>query len=293
MPPAPPPKVWTIKELLAWTTSHFKEKGIEAAKREAELLLAHVLQTTRIELVARYDEQPTDAERTKYRELIKRRGDGWPVAYLVGSRGFYLLDFEVDPGVLVPRPDTETLVVEAVNRLKPLTAPAVLDLGTGSGCIAVSLAHWKKDAHVTATDVSPDALAVAKRNATKHGVADRMTFLQGDLFAALPAGALFDVVASNPPYIAQSEFADLAPEVRDHEPRLALDGGPDGLAFYRRIANGVGAFLKPGGSLLLEIGWKQDDAVRSLLSERPELELGPTLKDMGKNPRVVTARRKV
>ncbi len=291
MPPAPPPKVWTIKELLAWTTTHFKEKGIEAAKREAELLLAHVLQTTRTDLIMRFEEEPTDAERAKFKELIKRRGDGWPVAYLVGSRDFYLLTFEVDPGVLVPRPDTETLVVEAINRLKPLTAPTVLDIGTGSGCIAISLAHWKKDAHVTATDISPDALAVAKRNAAKHGVADRMTFLQGDLFAPLPS-TQFDMVVSNPPYIAQSEFADLAPEVRDHEPRQALDGGPDGLAYYRRIAAGVGPFLKPGGSLLLEIGWKQDDAVRSILAERPELELGPTLKDMGKNPRVVTAKKK-
>ena len=112
-----------------------------------------------------------------------------------------------------------------------------------------------------------------------------MTFLQGDLLAPLPPGGLFDVVVSNPPYIAQSEFAELAPEVRDHEPRLALDGGPDGLAYYRRIAAGVGAFLKPGGSLLLEIGWKQADAVRAILAERPELELGPTLKDAGKNPR--------
>ena len=290
--PAPTPTVWTIRALLTWTTDFLKSKGVETAKREAELLLAHVLQTTRIELVARYDEQPTDAERTKFRELITRRVAGWPVAYLVGSRGFYLLDFEVDPAVLIPRPDTETLVLEALNRLKPLAAPAILDVGTGSGCIAVSLAHQKKDAHVTATDVSPDALAVAKRNAAKHGVADRMTFLQGDLFAPLPSGSAFDLIVSNPPYIAQGEFADLAPDVRDHEPRLALDGGPDGLAFYRRIANGVGPLLKPGGSLLLEIGWKQADAVQALLAERPELDLGPTLKDTGKNPRVVTAKKK-
>lgn len=292
MQPAPTPTVWTIKALLAWTTTHFKEKGIEAAKREAELLLAHVLQCTRTDLIMRFEEQPTDAERGKFKELIKRRGDGWPVAYLVGSRDFYLLTFEVDPGVLVPRPDTETLVVEAINRLKPLAAPSVLDLGTGSGCIAISLAHWKKDAHVTATDVSPDALTVAKRNAAKHGVADRMTFLQGDLLAPLAAGSAFDMVVSNPPYIAQSEFAELSPDVRDHEPRIALDGGPDGLAFYRRIAAGVGPFLKPGGSLLLEIGWKQDAAVRDIFAERPELELGPTLKDSGKNPRVVTAKKK-
>ena len=294
MTPAPPtPTVWTIKALLAWTTDFLTAKGFEAAKREAEILLAHVLGGKRMDLFVRFDEQPTDAERTKFRELIHRRVAGWPVAYLVGSREFYLLSFDVDPAVLVPRPDTETLVLEAIKRLKPLAAPAVLDIGTGSGCIAVSLAHQKKDARVFATDVSPDALAVAKRNAAKHGVADRMTFLQGDLFAPLPAGGTFDLIASNPPYIAQSEFAALAPDVRDHEPRLALDGGPDGLAFYRRIANGVVPFLKPGGSVLLEIGYTQDDAVRSLLAERPELEVGATLKDAGGHPRVVTAKKKV
>ncbi len=293
MQPAPQtPTVWTIKALLAWTTDFLTAKGFEAAKREAEILLAHVLGGKRMDLFVRFDEQPTDAERTKFRELIHRRVAGWPVAYLVGSREFYLLSFDVDPAVLVPRPDTETLVLEAIKRLKPLAAPAVLDIGTGSGCIAVSLAHQKKDARVTATDVSPDALAVAKRNAAKHGVADRMTFLQGDLFAPLPAGSTFDLIASNPPYIAQSEFAALAPDVRDHEPRLALDGGPDGLAFYRRIANGVVPFLKPGGTLLLEIGYTQDDAVRSLLAERPELEVGATLKDAGGHPRVVTAKKK-
>ena len=292
MQPAPTPTVWTIKALLAWTTDFLKSKGVEAAKLEAEILLAHVLRGKRIDLLVRYDEQPTDAERTKFRELITRRVAGWPVAYLVGSREFYLLTFEVEPAVLVPRSDTETLVLEALKRLKPMTAPTVLDIGTGSGCIAVSLAHQKKDAHVTATDVSPDALLVAKRNAAKHGVADRMTFLQGDLLAPLAPGSVFDMVVSNPPYIAQSEFAELSAEVRDHEPRIALDGGPDGLAFYRRIATGIRACLKPGGTLLLEIGWTQDAAVRNIIAEQSELELGPTLKDMGKNPRVVTAKKK-
>ena len=292
MPPAPTPTVWTIKALLAWTTDFLKTKNVDGAKLEAEILLAHVLNCTRMDLFVRFDDQPTDAERTKYRELIQRRVAGWPAAYLVGSREFYLLTFEVDPAVLIPRSDTETLVGEAFKRLKPMTAPAVLDLGTGSGCIAVSLAHQKKDARVTAVDVSPDALEVATRNATKHGVTDRVTLLQGDLFAPLAPGNAFDMVVSNPPYIAQSEFAELSAEVRDHEPRLALDGGPDGLAFYRRIAAGIGPFLKPNGSLLLEIGWKQEDAVRSILADRPELELGPTLKDMGKNPRVVTAKKK-
>jgi release factor glutamine methyltransferase len=286
------PTVWTIKALLAWTTDFLKSKGVAEARLEAEILLAYVLECKRVDLFVRHTEQPTDAQRAKFRELIQRRAGGWPVAYLVGYRAFYTLTFDVDPAVLIPRSDTETLVLEALTRLKAIPEPAVLDLGTGSGCIGVTITHEKKDSRVTATDVSPDALAVAQRNATKNGVADRMTFLQGDLFAPLAPGSTFDLIASNPPYIAQSEFAALAPDVRDHEPRSALDGGPDGLAFYRRIAAGVGPFLKLGGSLLLEIGYTQNDAVRSLLAERPELEVGPTLKDVGGHPRVVTAKKR-
>jgi release factor glutamine methyltransferase len=295
-PQTPTPKVWTIKELLKWTTDFLKSKGNDDAKREAEILLTHVLNCKRVDLFVRFEEQPSEADRARFRELITRRVAGWPVAYLVGERAFYMLDFEVNPAVLIPRPDTETLVLEALKRLKPLNAPDVLDVGTGSGCIAISLAHelarLKKETRVTATDVSPDALDVAKRNAAKHGVADRITFLQGDLFAALPPGSGFDLIVSNPPYISQSELPTLAPDVRDHEPRQALDGGPDGLAFYRRIAKDALPFLKPGGSLLLEIGYTQDEAVRGLLAQQPDLEVGASLKDMGGHMRVVTAKKK-
>lgn len=291
--PVPPtPTVWTIQALLKWTADYLRGKGVESARLESEVLLAHVLNCPRIELIARSLEEPAEADRVRFRELIKRRTDGWPVAYLVGQKEFYLLKFEVSPAVLVPRPETEMLVLEALRLLKPLKSPTVLDLGTGSGCIAVSVAHQKKDARVTATDISPDALDVAKRNAATHGVTDRVAFVQGDLFAAVPAGGTFDLVVSNPPYVTPTELATLSPDVRDHEPRLALDGGPDGLAFYRRIAAGVGPVLKPGGSLLVEIGSTQDEAVRAVLGERPELELGPTLRDANKLPRVVTAKRK-
>jgi release factor glutamine methyltransferase len=293
-PSAPaPPKAWTVRALLAWTIDFLKNKGNDDAKLDAELLLAHVLACKRIELFVRYDELPTDAERTKFRELIQRRVAGWPVAYLLGSREFFLLTFEVNPAVLIPRSDTETLVAEAVERLKPLAAPEVLDLGTGSGCVAVSIAHRLKGARVTATDLSPDALAVAQKNAEKLGVAARVEFRHGDLFAAVPTGSAFDLIASNPPYIAHGEFAALDADVRDHEPRLALDGGPDGLAFYRRIASAAGAFLKPGGSLLLEVGYTQDASVRALLAERGEFEVGPTRKDGSGHPRVVSAKRRI
>jgi release factor glutamine methyltransferase len=286
----PVPTVWTIKALLAWTTDFLTKKGIENPRADAQILLGHVLGYTKTYLAVNFAEQPSEADRNRFKELIHRRVAGWPVAYLVGVRDFYLLPFEVSPAVLVPRPETETLVAEALAFLKPRTAPAVLDLGTGSGCIAVSIAHQKKDARVTAVDVSPDALDVAKRNAATHGVADRIAFLQGDLFAPVPSGT-FDLVVSNPPYIAQHEFAGLAPDVREHEPRAALDGGADGLAFYRRIAATVSPFLNPGGKLLLEIGSTQDEAVRALLAEQPGLEVGATLKDMAGLPRVVTAKR--
>ncbi|MBA4067634.1 MAG: peptide chain release factor N(5)-glutamine methyltransferase [Isosphaera sp.] len=291
MADAPQPTVWTIKALLAWTTDFLAKKGIDSPRADAQILLGHVLGYDKTYLTVNFAEQPSEADRARFKDLIQRRVGGCPVAYLTGVRDFYLLPFEVTPAVLVPRPDTETLVAEAIAFLKPLAAPAVLDLGTGSGCIAVSVAHQKKDARVTAVDASADALDVAKRNATRHGVADRVEFLHGDLFAPLPAGAAFDLVVSNPPYIAQHEFAGLPTDVRDHEPRTALDGGPDGLDFYRRIAAGVGPFLKPGGRLLLEIGATQEADVRAVLGGRPELEVGPTLKDLARLPRVVTAKK--
>ena len=295
MPPEPaapqPPTIWTIQALLKWTAEFLRGKGIESARLESEGLLAHVLKCARIELIARSLEQPAEADRTAFRELIKRRVDGWPVAYLVGEKEFYLLKYEVSPAVLIPRPETETLVLEALRLLKPQREPAVLDLGTGSGCIAVSIAHQKKDAQVTAVDISPDALDVARRNVVRHGVAKRVAFLQGDLFGPLPAGSEFHLIVSNPPYVTPGELAALAPDVRDHEPRLALDGGPDGLAFYRRIAGGLGTFLKPGGSLVVEIGATQEAAVRGLFEQQPELEVGPTLKDGAGLPRVVNVRK--
>lgn len=293
MPPesATQPTTWTIKALLQWTTDHFHKKGLESPRLDAQILLAHVMGCPKIELIARSADEPTDDERTRFKELIRRRVEGWPVAYLVGRRDFYLLSFEVSPAVLVPRPDTETLVELALRTVKGNPSPAILDLGTGSGCIAVSLAHQCKGAAVTATDVSPDALEVAKRNATTHGVANRITFLTGDLFAPL-APTQFDLIVSNPPYIAYAEFADLSADVRDHEPRAALDGGPDGLAFYRRLAAEAGTFLKPSGSVMVEIGWTQEPAVRALFEGRSEWTSVTSAKDHGGQWRVVSAARR-
>ena len=281
---------WTVKALTDWTTKFLAGKGVETPLKEARTLMAFVLDCKPIDVVARSGEEPTDDEKARYRELIKRRVEGCPTAYLTGRRDFYMLSFEVSPAVLIPRPDTETLVVAALDALKGVAAPRILDLGTGSGCVAVSLAHALKAAGVTAVDVSPDALATARRNAAAHGVAERVVFLEGDLFAPLPPAASFDAIVSNPPYIAPSEFPALAVDVRDHEPRVALDGGPDGLSFYRRIAADAAKFLSPGGSLLVEIGSTQADAVAGLLSAAGLSGVAVT-RDGSAHPRVVSARR--
>ena len=291
MPPesATQPTLWTIKALLQWTTEFLSKKGVESPRLDAQILLAHVMGCPKIELIARSNDEPTDDERTRFKELIRQRVEGWPVAYLVGHRDFFLLSFEVSPAVLVPRPDTETLVELALRTVKG--NPTILDLGTGSGCIAVSLAHQCKGATVTAIDVSPDAIDIAKRNAVRHGVGNRITFLTGDLFAPL-SGSPFDLIVSNPPYISHAELADLPADVREHEPRVALDGGPDGLAFYRRIANEASAFLKSGGSVMVEIGWTQEPAVRALFEGRPELTHVASAKDGGGGRwRVVSAKK--
>ncbi|HJZ93309.1 MAG TPA: peptide chain release factor N(5)-glutamine methyltransferase [Gemmataceae bacterium] len=280
-------EAWTVRRLLEWTEDFLRKKGVEAPRLEAQILLAHALGCKKIDLYVRHEEEPPEDKRATFRDMIKKRAEGMPVAYLVGYRDFYSLDFAVTPAVLIPRPETETLVMEALRVVKAIDAPRVLDVGTGSGCIAVTIARQHKTARVTATDLSADALAVAGTNAQRHGVTDRVTFVQGDLFAPVSQGA-FDLVVSNPPYIARAEFAALDAGVRDFEPRSALDGGIDGLDYYRRIANEVPRALRPGGTVLVEIGLTQEPAVRDLFAA--QLEPGPTFKDRAGRPRVVSAR---
>lgn len=278
--------------MLTWTAKHFTAKGIDDPAKEARLLLGHVLGCRPIDVLTRYDEQPTETERQQFRELIKRRTDGCPVAYLVGTKDFYLLTFEVTPAVLIPRPDTETLVQAGVDFLKGKPTPSVLDLGTGSGCVAVSIAHQVKSARVIAVDLSVDAAALAQKNVARHGVADRVTVLAGDLLAPLPADLKYDLIVSNPPYIAASEIETLDAGVRQFEPRLALDGGEDGLQFYRRLAPAVAERLKPGGQLMVEVGWTQDAAVREVFTAAGLTAL-PTVQDMAGRWRVVRAKADV
>ncbi len=283
---------WTVRRVLDWTTAHFKQHGSETPRLDAEILLAHARTCRRIELYTRFDEPLTDVQRTVMRDLTKRRAKSEPVAYLVGHREFFSLEFRVTPDVLIPRPDTETLVVELIEAAKALEAPRILDLGTGSGCIAIAAAVNLPSAQITATDVSEAALAIARENAETHAVANRIRFLQGDLFGPLPEGEQFDVVASNPPYIADRERETLQNDVRRYEPHTALFAGPNGTEILFRIIDGATAKLRPGGTLLLEIAPEQVDAVRTRIESTGAYQDVRGIKDAAGLLRLVYARRR-
>lgn len=280
MPEAPPsqPQEWTIGRLLAWTRGFLESRGVEDARLSAEILLAHALGCQRIQLYARFEESPNDEKRTAFRELVKAAADHTPIAYLVGHKEFYSLDFLVTPDVLIPRPETELLVERAIDwcRAHPAERHDILDIGTGSGCIAISVARRIKTAHVVATDISDAALAVAQKNAAKHGLADRIRLVKADLLD-LPADAIpkggCDIIISNPPYVAETDRESLPENVRRHEPALALFAGQDGLSLYRRIAAGIGRVLRPGGILLLEVGHNQADSVVDIFAKESGMTL--------------------
>jgi release factor glutamine methyltransferase len=278
--------VWTTLNVLDWTTQKFTDAGIASPRLEAQLLLAHVLGCSRVQLYTGFDKPLAESELAGYRDLIKRRLGGEPVAYLLGEHEFWALPFWIDPSVLVPRPDTETVIETALALRPDRAAPcAVLDLCTGSGVIAIALARELPAARVVATEISAEAAAVARRNAERHGVADRVDVRVGDLFAPV-AGERFDLIASNPPYIATAVIATLAPEVR-REPALALDGGADGLAFYDRICREAPSHLAPGGGLVVEHGFDQADAVRARLARAGFVDIR-LVHDLAKNPRVTS-----
>ena len=284
---------WTIKRLLDWTQNYLGQKGSESARLDTEVLLAHALDCRRIDLYTRFEEVVPEDVRGKFRELIQERVKGCPVAYLVGRKEFFSLVFEVNRDVLIPRPDTECVVDECLRLAKTMPVPTILDIGTGSGALPIALAKQHPGAVLTATDFSTRALEVAKRNAAKLGVGERVRFLQGDLFAPIAAGEKFDFILSNPPYIPTADIADLAPGVRDYEPRLALDGGPDGFAVFDRLIADARAFLKPEGYLILEIGSPQEEPARRKIESHGGYELGKTLFDSAGHPRVLRAKLRV
>jgi release factor glutamine methyltransferase len=288
---------WTIRELLAWTSERFAALGIEEARVDAEHLLAHALGCSRVELYLDHDRLLDEEARAGFRELVKRRLSREPVAYIEGTRGFHALDLDlsVDRRVLIPRPETEHLVDWLLEQLPPAPAPLmqVLDIGTGSGAIALAIAKARHEVSVTAVDISADALELARHNAERLGLADRITFVCSDTLSAVtaPAGG-FRAIAANLPYIPTAELGHLAPEVRDHEPMLALDGGPDGLDIVRRVVREVveGDYLAPGAWLYLEIGIGQAAAVEELLRGAGLVEVS-SRSDYARIPRIVAGRR--
>lgn len=289
---------WTVRRLLEWTTQFFGRKEVDAPRLSAELLLAHVLGVPRIKLYTDYEKVLPEAALGKYRELVKRAGEHEPVQYLTGKGHFFNLEFEVTRDTLIPRPETETLVehvLQAQRNLPGLEAPRVLDLCTGSGCIAAAVAKNLKNAIVVATELSHGAAEVARRNVERLGLADRVTVLEGDLFAPLEQlvdSHPFDIITANPPYIPTAEIPKLDKNVRDYEPARALDGGADGLDFVRRIlAEGPGR-MSAAGRMYIEIAFDQGAAALALAEASEAVEGAKVLKDYGGRDRVLSVRKK-
>jgi len=290
---------WTVRRILEWTTGFFARKQIDPPRLSAELLLSHVLGASRIQLYTHHDRELTPAQLERYRALVKRASEEEPIAYLTGRAHFFSLEFEVTRDVLIPRPDTETLVENVLQMARitsGLEAPRVLDLCTGSGCIAAALAHNLKRATVLATDRSVPAAEVARRNIERLGLADRVTVETGDLFE--PVSRLvdvqpYDLIVANPPYIATDLVPKLDRSVRDYEPVEALDGGADGLDVHRRILAEAPRRLMPGGRIFLEIAFDQGPAALELIAASPVFAEARVIRDHGGNDRVLAARRAV
>jgi release factor glutamine methyltransferase len=282
---------WTVGRLLTWTTDYLKRHGSESARLDSEVMLANVLGWQRVQLYTHFEQEVCQSSRSEFRELVRRRALGSPVAYLVGHKEFYSLPFIVSPSVLIPRPESEFVVVEYLELTRQLPNPRSVDVGTGSGCLAIASAHRHRGAHFVAIDVSAAALAVARRNATAIGVAERIDFRLGDVLDPVAGETPFDAIVCNPPYIPSDTIERLEPGVRDYEPRTALDGGPDGLFMVARLIEQSVSLLKQGGHLILEIGTDQEKAVRSIIEAQTRLRLAPTVFDHTKHPRVIRATR--
>lgn len=281
-------ELWTIRKLITWTTGYFKTHQIEEPRLDAELLLGHVLQKPRIYLYTDYDEIVNPDELARYRELIKKRVAGYCTAVLIGEKEFMGLTFKVNESVLVPRPDTEAWLEKIIQQYRNLPDIKLLDLGTGSGAIAVSFLSFCKEAGAVAVDISKEALAVAEENGKTAGISSRIEWREGDFLHALKDDETFDVILSNPPYIPTKDIEGLAAEVR-HEPHLALDGGEDGLTFYRLLAEGAPAHLAPGGLLGVEVGICEAADVAALFQDAGFTDV-TTIKDYGGIERAVVGK---
>jgi len=286
---------WTPKKLLEWMSEYFGENNIDSPRLCAEMLLADVLQMQRMELYINFDKEVAQDKLLVLRSLVKRAVAHEPVSYLIGKSQFYSMEFEVDKHTLIPRPETEMLVEKAIDNLRSRRGKQrVLDLCTGSGCIASAIAASCPECKIIASDICENALAIAEKNIEKHNLTEQIHLLCGDLYEPIVAqldGEKFDVIATNPPYVTTSEYAALDKNVKDFEPKQALVAGIDGLDIYKRIIDRIGEFLKDDGILLMEIGYRQGDAIRELLEESGCFEEIKIEKDFCNNDRLVTAYR--
>jgi len=289
---------WTIRRLLEWTTPFFARKAVDAPRLSAELLLAHVLGVPRIRLYTDYERVVEQRQLSAFRELVQRAAEHEPIAYLTGKAHFFNLEIEVNRDVLIPRPDSETLVENVLQLARndpAMHSPRILELCTGSGCIAAAIAAHLKSASIIATDISAAAIALAQRNIQRLGLQERVSLAQGDLYDAL-SGCVdarpFDLIVANPPYIPTAQIARLDRNVRDYEPLAALDGGPDGLTLHRRIVEGAAQRLRPGGRIYLEIAFDQGEPAARILQGNPQWDDVRILRDSAGHQRVLTSRRR-
>ena len=281
---------WTVRDVLEWTASHFADKGIPSARLDADVLLAHALHVDRLYLYLNLDRPLLKVERDRYRELVSRRAKREPVALITGTREFWSLPLRIAPGVLIPRPETETLVQAVLEEIRGTDEPRVLEVGTGSGAVSIAVAKEVTAVDIVATDLDPKALEVARSNAADLGVNSSIRFLASNLLSEIQDSESFDVICSNPPYIPTGVLETLEPEIVCFEPRLALDGGVDGLDVIRELASSAKDFLEDSGALILEFGDDQRDAVRELLASRGRFGRISFLEDLSGKPRVAVAK---
>lgn len=277
---------WTARKVLDWAKKDLESRGMQSPRLDAELLLVHALGIERVGLYMDLDRPLSQDERTRYRAALLRRQKHEPVAYILGEKEFYGLNMRVTPAVLIPRPETELLVDHTLLAIKEIESPTVIDVCTGSGCVAIAVAHMRRDAHVSGIDVSLDALEIARENGIKHGV--QVQWREGDLLHGVEG--IFDVVVSNPPYIESEMMEGLMPDVRLHEPALALDGGKDGLDLIQRLLPSSYLLLKSGGQLFFEIGEGQHKASCDLAIQAGFVDIKVNL-DLSGKPRMISAKK--
>ena len=280
----------SIHDLLAEATRELAAAGVREARTDATLLLGEALNRDRSFMIAHPEHSVAANQLQKFREFIARRASGEPLQYITGHQEFFKLDFEVTPDVLIPRPETEVIVEVALEILRPDQSARLLDIGAGSGCLAISILKELTNARAVAIDISESALKVALRNAERHGVMDRLRVIESDLFSAMASDDMFDLLVSNPPYVPEAELKSLQPEVQ-YEPAAALAGGADGLATIRRILRDAPPFLCAGGYLIFEIGFGQSESIETLVGAR-DWQMIEIRRDLQGIPRTVVVRRK-